>query len=98
MGEHPMPPLQLEEIGDRCRLSLGSWCYGNGLTLQEAADDLIIRLLHLAQSLRSSGFSLSPECGPPDHACLEFIWQLGERAARGEDIRPHVFGTPRATP
>ena len=87
-----MPLLQVEETGGGCRLSLGSWCHGNGFTLQEAADDLITRLLHLAYSFRTSGFSIAPECGPPDHACLEFIWQLGERAARGEDIRPHVFG------
>ncbi len=84
--------MQVEEIADGCRLSLGSWSYGDGATLQEAADDLIARLLRLAHGFRSSGFPISSECPQPDAAWLDFMWELGERAARGEDIRSRVFG------
>jgi hypothetical protein len=66
--------------------------YGNGRTLQEAADDLIVRLVHLAASFRGSGFRLSPEGPQLNSASLDFIWEIGERAARGEDVRPRVFG------
>ena len=93
MVEYWTPPLKLEEIEGRCRLSLGGLTYGNGRTLQDAADDLIARLLHLAASFRGSGFRLSPEGPQLNHASLDFIWEIGERAARGEDVRPRVFGS-----
>jgi hypothetical protein len=86
------PPLRLEPTGDGCRLSLVGVSYGNGGTLQEAADDLIARLVTLATSIRHSGFRGASELGPPDPRLLDFVWELGELAARGEDIRPRVFG------
>ena len=30
----------------------------------------------------------------PDHRWLVFLWELGEIAARGGDIRPRLFGPP----
>ena len=92
MAEGWTPPLRLEEIEGACRLSLGDWSYGQGSTIQEAADDLVDRLLRLALGFRSSGFHVSSECPAPDGRWLEFVWELGERAARGEDIRPRVLG------
>jgi hypothetical protein len=97
MAESWTPPLKLEEVEGRCRLSLGGLAYGNGRTLQEAADDLIARLVHLAATFRGSGFRLSPEGPQLNNASLDFIWEIGERAARGEDVRPRVFGSIEAS-
>ncbi len=92
-----MPELRLSETMGRCRLSLAGLTYGDGTTLQEAADDLIARLLHLVMCVRSSGFRFSSELGPPDPNVLNFVWELGELSARGEDIRERVFGRSPAS-
>jgi hypothetical protein len=86
-----MPPLRVRETGSRCRLSLGAWAYGNGHTLQEAADDLVSRLLGQARALRAGGVAAPCELGPPDHRRLEFLWELAELSARGEDVRAAVL-------
>jgi hypothetical protein len=87
-----MPALSLRESAGRCHLTLAGLTYGVGFSLQEAADDLIARLHQIALGARSSGLRHAPELGPPDHALHEFIWELGELAAAGEDLRPRVFG------
>jgi hypothetical protein len=49
-------------------------------------------VLLLAMALRSSGIGpVSSEC-PSDVALLDFVFELGEIAARGGDIRPRLFG------
>jgi hypothetical protein len=97
MNDSWQPALEVHSRGVRCRLSLGGHVYGDGDTLQEAADDLVVRLLNTVLCFRASGFRVSTELGPADHRWLEFLWELGELAARGERIRPHVFGQlPRA--
>jgi hypothetical protein len=91
------PALEVRSHGGRCRLSLGGHAYGEGDTLQEAADDLVVRLLNTVLCFRASGLRMSRELGPIDQRWLEFLWELGELAARGECIRPRVFGEfPRA--
>jgi hypothetical protein len=91
-----IPALDVDESAEGCRLSLVGVTYGDGATLQEAADDLIARLLGLVTSVRTTGFRVATELGPPDRNVLDFIWEVGEIAARGEDIREHVFGLPRS--
>jgi hypothetical protein len=49
------PALELRQTGQRCRLSVGGRAHGDGATLQEAADDLVARLLITAMALRASG-------------------------------------------
>jgi hypothetical protein len=87
-----MPALHLRESAGRCHLSLAGLTYGVGASLQEAADDLISRLMGIALGVRRSGFHYATELGPSDHRLHEFIWEVGELAARGEDLRPRVFG------
>jgi hypothetical protein len=86
------PPLQVRGHGPDCRLTLGGFVYGEGKTLQDAADDLVHRLLNLAMCTRTGGMSVSREV-VPDLRLIEFLWELGEIAARGGDIRPRLFGS-----
>jgi hypothetical protein len=86
------PPLHFHTSGGRCRLLLGNYTYGNGNTLQEAADDLIARLLTIAQHFHhGSGFTFSSELPPTDFHWFEFLYEIDEMARRGQDIRPRVF-------
>jgi hypothetical protein len=84
------PALELCETGNGCRLSLGGWAHGEGETLQQAADRLIARLLDIALRFRTSGYKFVRT--GPSIAELSFVWELGEIAAGGGDIRPRVLG------
>jgi hypothetical protein len=86
------PPLTVQELPGRVRLCLGTLTHGTGPTLQDAADDLVQRLLSYAITLRTSGLRTSTELGPPDLAALGFLHELGEIAATGGDIRQRLFG------
>jgi hypothetical protein len=95
MAERWSPTLQVSEVGEGCRLTLAGFAYGDGATLQEAADDLVARLLNIAMCFRSSGWAKTTEL-VPDMRWLDFVWELGEIAARGGDIRERIFGLPGA--
>jgi hypothetical protein len=86
------PELRVHETGSGCRLTLAGLSYGNGATLQEAADDLVTRLLSLVLCVRTSGLRIPPGAAGPDPRALAYLWELGEIARRGDDIRPHLFG------
>lgn len=85
-------PLTVREFPGRVHLCLGNLARGDGLTLQDAADDLVQRLLVYAMAFRSSGLRLSAELGAPDLATMDFLYELGEIAAAGGDIRSRLFG------
>lgn len=85
-----MPSLTLTEQGNRVRLELGGVARGEGASLQEAADDLIGRILELALAFRSHGPVASRELRP-DLETMNFLHELGELAASGVDIRSRVF-------
>ena len=86
------PSLTVREVGRRCRLSLDGVAWGDGDTLQEAADDLVSRLRTIALTLRSNGWNVPATFGPPDVRVLSFLWRARRDRARGEDIRDRVFG------
>jgi len=86
-----MPSFSVREVGSRCRLSLDGVSWGDGDTLQEAANDLVARLQAVSLSLRATGWNLPPALGPPDLRVLSFLSELGELAARGENIRNRLF-------
>jgi len=85
-----VPALNVTETGGRVRLSLGGFAQGEGSSLQEAADELVRRLLELALAFRSSGFNAPGEFRP-DLEAMDFLQELGEIAAAGGDIRTRVF-------
>lgn len=84
------PPITLTQTGSRLRLRLGNVCHGHGDTLQEAADDLIRRLLGYVMAIRSTGIQAHAHHGA-DVPMINFLHELGEIAIRGGDIRSRVF-------
>ena len=97
MAEPWTPRLQLHESDGRCRLELAGVTCGSGASLQEAADELVARLLHLVAALRNSGFRVPRELGPPDLRVFAFLHELDAIASRGGDIRKRIFGFPDET-
>jgi hypothetical protein len=85
-----MPALTLTEAGGCVRLNLGGFAHGQGSSLQEAADELICSILRVVMAFRSSGFRASCEVHP-DFETMNFLYELGEIAAAGGDIRSRVF-------
>jgi hypothetical protein len=85
-------PLTVQESPGRVRLCLGSLAHGDGPTLQDAADDLVQRLLTYVMAFRATGIRASGELAPPDLATMDYLYELGETAAAGGDIRSHLFG------
>jgi hypothetical protein len=85
------PPLELRLVDGQCRLSLAGVARGEGATLQEASEDLVVRLLSVLMAVRKSGFRVASEM-TVDHRLLDFMWELGELAASGHDIRDRLFG------
>jgi hypothetical protein len=55
--------LTVQESCGRVRLCLGSLAHGDGPMLQDAADDLVQRLLSYVMAVRESGFRASWELG-----------------------------------
>ena len=94
------PPLRLYECDDgACRLALVGLACGRGDTLQEAADALVLNVLNVIAATRASGLQIPGELGAGDVRMLNFLHELGEDAARGEDIRNRLFGfTTRESP
>jgi hypothetical protein len=86
-----MPALTVTERDGVVQLHLSGLARGEGPSLQDAADDLIRRLLALVMVLRSGGFRCSAEA-QPDLQAMDFLFELGEMAAGGGDIRARVFG------
>lgn len=86
------PALELRETGSGCRLSLGGWAHGEGETLQQAADALVARVLDIALRFRRTGYRFVRTLAGPSMDELSFVWELGEIAAGGGDIRPRVLG------
>ena len=85
------PELIVRERAGDVRLHLGSLAHGDGPSLQEAADDLLRRVLVIAKAFRTSGFSVPREVGQ-DVAGLSFLYELDEIAAAGGDVRTRLFG------
>jgi hypothetical protein len=85
MPECPLPLTVQESPG---RVRLGSLAYGEEPTLQDAADDLVQRLLTYVRASRATGIQRSRELAPPDLATMDFLHELGELAAAG-GAAPH---------
>jgi hypothetical protein len=88
------PTLRVDEAAGRVRLSLDGFVSAEGPTMQEAADELVRKMLVTVMAFRSRGISgLSAGCRP-DMRLVGFLWELDEIAAAGGDIRERLFGSP----
>ncbi|HYN16652.1 MAG TPA: hypothetical protein VEY96_01030 [Actinomycetes bacterium] len=85
-------PLIVKESSGRVQLCLGGLTYGDGPTLQDAADDLVQRLPSYAMAFRATGFQPARELALVDLATMDLLYELGEIAAAGGDIRSRLFG------
>jgi hypothetical protein len=84
------PELRLETRDGQCRLDLAGITYGHGRTLQEAANDLLARVFDLALGLRA-GYRVT-SVAPLDPRVVDFLWEIGEIAIHGGDVRMRVLG------
>ena len=87
-----MPLLRTTVTDAGIRLQLGTWSYGNGVSLEAAADDLVRRRPALATALRANGFKFIPEAGMPDREFVDFLWELSEVAEEPDAVRHTLFG------
>jgi hypothetical protein len=90
MTETPLLRTRITSSG--IRLELGAWGYGNGQTVETAADDLVARLTSHATAFRSGGLRFHSEAPRPDRAFLDFLWELGELIGDSDAIRRRILG------
>jgi hypothetical protein len=90
MSSHS-PALTVRECAGGVHLNLGALAHGDGPTSQEAADDLLRRVLIMARALRTGGTSAPRELAQ-DVAALSFLYELDEIHAAGGDVRARLFG------
>jgi hypothetical protein len=91
MSLESFPLLRTRIVGNRIRLELGSWAYGYGRTVEEASNDLLDRMVRYARALRERGFGFTSEMPAPDPGFLELLWEVGELADCGNDVRSRIF-------
>lgn len=87
------PSLHVLEARGRVRVTMPGITHGSGQTLQDAADELVRKVLVIAMAFRSDSIGIA---GPElrlDPAIHEFISELASIAARGDDIRDRLFGS-----
>jgi hypothetical protein len=84
------PILSVTERDGAIRIHLGGLAHGDGASLQEAADDLLRRVLVYTAAIRQSGFSVSGEV-VPDLEGMAFLYEFGELAETGGDVRAALF-------
>jgi hypothetical protein len=89
------PPLSLRESARGCRLSLAGLGHGHGATLQEAADELVSRVLDAALAVRAGGLTCTSGLVPDVHS-VAFLHEVAEVAAQGGDVRRLVLSGERA--
>jgi hypothetical protein len=87
------PALRVDEIDGRVRLSLDGFFSAEGLTLQEAADELVRKMLVTLMAFRCRGISGLGAVCRPDTELVGLLFELSEIAATGGDIRERLFGS-----
>jgi hypothetical protein len=91
-----MPEMTLHEVDGRCRLTLRGLTSGQGQTLQEAADDLVRRLVTMARTVQRRGLVASTSMPLPDVRLMSFLYDVAACAGEDEDVREHVLrGIPK---
>jgi hypothetical protein len=86
------PKLRVDDVAGGVRLGLDGLLSAEGPTLQDAADELVRKMLVAAMALRDGGIAGLSAVSRPDMTLVVFLWELGEIAAAGRDIRERLFG------
>jgi hypothetical protein len=87
------PTLRVDETAGRVRLSLDGFVSAEGSTLQEAADELVWKVLVAVMAFRSVGMGGFSTLCRPNMELVCFLRELGTIAAAGGDIRECLFGS-----
>jgi len=86
------PRLRVDEIAGRVRLVLDGFVSADGETLQDAADELVRRMLLALMAFRTHGIDALGAVRRPDPQQVAFFWELDAIAAAGGDIRERLLG------
>jgi hypothetical protein len=86
-----VPELTLSERHGCCRLALTGLTHGDGRTLQEAADDLVARVVSMAVAIRSGGLAFSSAIPPPDLRVIGFLHEVAGQAGDADGIRRRIL-------
>jgi hypothetical protein len=85
------PSLRVRSDAGGVRLTVSGITHASGPTLQEAADELVQKILLILMAFRSGGVAAGGRGLMLDPGIQEFIFELGDYAARGGDIRDRLF-------
>jgi hypothetical protein len=94
MAERWTPTLRLHVRADRCHLWLGEVAHGEGESLQVALDGMVEALRTLALGIHRSAQPMPYDLARAEPRLLPFLWEIGNLAACGEDIRGRVLDPP----
>lgn len=92
-----MPSLHVLETRGRVRITVPGITHGSGQTLQDAADDLVRKVLVIAIAFRTGTVAPPAPELRLDPVLHEFIGELAGIAARGDDIRGRLLGSRLTT-
>ena len=88
------PTLWVDERNGRVRICLDGVASAEGPTLQEAADELVWKVLVAVMEFRERGPGALAAAGRPCMELVALLWELAEIASDGGDIRERLLGPP----
>jgi hypothetical protein len=87
------PSFRVRSDAHGVRLTLTGVTYASGATLQEAADELVRKILVMLMAFRGGAVAPAGRGFRVDPGIHGFISELASYAARGGDIRDRLFTT-----
>jgi hypothetical protein len=88
------PSLRVRSDTHGVRLTIAGVTHATGPTLQDAADELVRKILVILMMFRGGTVAPAGRGCQLDPGIAAFISELGDYAARGGDIRDRLFRSP----
>jgi hypothetical protein len=85
------PSFRVRSDANGVRLTLTGVTHASGPTLQDAADELVRKILVMLMAIRGGAVAPAGRGLRVDPGIQEFIFELADYAARGGDIRDRLF-------
>jgi len=85
------PSFRVRSGADGVRLTLAGVTHATGLTLEDAADELVRKILVMLMAFRGGAAAPAGRGLRVDPGIEAFISELASYAARGGDIRDRLF-------